>query len=117
VKKDIFKSGSNPFISGKSVERPDFPECDACGYGGTGISRCSRCESAFYCGKECQKIAWKKGHKLACSTMKEDCERTGKEIVTLLNGSDPSFLKVSRLEELDGEGAYASRQSKSGTYC
>jgi len=117
LKKDILRAGSNPFIAGESAERSDFPECDACGSEGTGMLRCSRCESAFYCGKDCQKFAWKeKGHKLACPTMKEDCRRTGKEIVALLNGPDPPFEKVARLEELDGEGAYASAV-KSGLHC
>lgn len=32
---------------------------------------CGRCKSAMYCGQECQKIHWKKAHKVHCKKMKE----------------------------------------------
>jgi TPR repeat protein len=28
------------------------------------LNRCSRCKGAYYCGKECQKMHWRKGHKV-----------------------------------------------------
>jgi TPR repeat protein len=30
------------------------------------LNRCSRCKGAYYCGKECQKMHWRKGHKVDC---------------------------------------------------
>ncbi|GKY92553.1 hypothetical protein MPSEU_000225600 [Mayamaea pseudoterrestris] len=30
------------------------------------LSICTRCKMAYYCSKECQKAAWRKGHKVAC---------------------------------------------------
>lgn len=31
-------------------------------------SRCSRCQIAYYCSSEHQKIDWKNGHKIECNT-------------------------------------------------
>jgi hypothetical protein len=41
--------------------------CEACGKSddGGGMQRCSRCKTARYCSKECQKAHWGK-HKLSC---------------------------------------------------
>ena len=45
---------------------PCLLECDVCkklcepNY-------CASCEEAKYCSKECQKIAWKTGHKITCN--------------------------------------------------
>lgn len=30
------------------------------------LQRCNRCKAAWYCGKSCQKIHWKRGHKVDC---------------------------------------------------
>lgn len=39
--------------------------CENCG--ATGASRvCSKCKAAYYCNRECQRAAWKKGHKSKC---------------------------------------------------
>jgi tetratricopeptide (TPR) repeat protein len=45
--------------------------CDNCGktwqeLGRPRLDCCTRCKNAFYCSKECQKTAWKGGHKQAC---------------------------------------------------
>ncbi|KAJ7450026.1 hypothetical protein B0H11DRAFT_324706 [Mycena galericulata] len=50
--------------SGGSVRK-----CKGCGKeegDETTLLRCSRCLSAFYCGKECQTAAWKREHKREC---------------------------------------------------
>ncbi|KAF1953232.1 hypothetical protein CC80DRAFT_494852 [Byssothecium circinans] len=44
------------------------PLCSTCGQlpaSGSSLQRCSRCKSAYYCSKACQKAAWKL-HKLDC---------------------------------------------------
>ena len=40
--------------------------CENCNAEGAS-KRCSRCEVAWYCSKECQKQAWKRGHRAKCS--------------------------------------------------
>ena len=50
--------------------------CDHCGRGPTvtemgsiiKLLRCSGCDRVRYCSKQCQKAAWKAGHKQGCST-------------------------------------------------
>ena len=46
-------------------------QCDACGKTLQELQRetlqqCSRCQMAYYCGEDCQKDAWRNGHKQAC---------------------------------------------------
>jgi hypothetical protein len=48
--------------------------CDECGElgaqvqqrGGITLRRCAACQQAWYCSAECQKVAWKGGHKAEC---------------------------------------------------
>lgn len=40
-------------------------KCHQCGAQKEGLMVCARCEAAWYCGKECQKAAWKE-HKKKC---------------------------------------------------
>ncbi len=44
--------------------------CDVCGQAGQessrNLKRCGRCKLAAYCGVDCAKVAWKRGHKQAC---------------------------------------------------
>ena len=40
-------------------------KCDA--QGKKGFPVCSKCKRAWYCSQDCQKVAWKKGHKKICS--------------------------------------------------
>ena len=45
--------------------------CDFCQktvqeLGVTRLDTCGRCKHAYYCGAECQKAAWKAGHRRAC---------------------------------------------------
>lgn len=44
----------------------DDPKCANCGKDAS--NRCSRCKSEWYCGKDCQKICWKK-HKEFCQKL------------------------------------------------
>ena len=51
--------------------------CDHCSALGKDLSRCARCQHAHYCGKACQKAAWR-DHKATCKQLCEDlkeCER------------------------------------------
>ncbi len=47
----------------------DVRNCDQCGKANA-KSQCSRCKKAYYCGKECQKLAWK-DHKKTCNKTPE----------------------------------------------
>jgi hypothetical protein len=44
--------------------------CDECGCQSTTVQFCSACNVAKYCSKDCQKAAWKGGHKGRCAVMK-----------------------------------------------
>lgn len=56
----------------KSQVNKDQDKCDHCGREqsllGQKLKMCVRCKKTFYCGKECQKAAWKK-HKKVCTTL------------------------------------------------
>ena len=46
--------------------------CSACGKTETKTAKlklCNGCRSTKYCSKDCQKRAWKEGHKLACKAI------------------------------------------------
>ena len=97
---------------GHASQNPDIPSCDACGKEFSGNMLCTRCESAFYCDRECQVRAWKKkqgGHKQECAQMKEQSERIAKEVVTRLK--DTSIPLSRRMSDslmcrLDMAGPY-----------
>lgn len=46
----------------------DDPKCANCGKDAS--NRCSRCKTEWYCGKDCQKLCWKK-HKEFCQKLAE----------------------------------------------
>jgi hypothetical protein len=89
---------------------PDIPACDACGKEFSANLICSRCQSAFYCTKECQKSAWKfGGHKQLCDGMKEQCASDAKRVMNVLtrrNTEDCMTLERHLLLVQDGAGAY-----------
>jgi hypothetical protein len=91
-------------------EQPDIPACDSCGKEFSANLVCSRCKSAFYCSKECQKNAWKQGgHKHLCDGMKEKCAYDAKRVVQALrrrNNEDCIAMEGGLLYALDGAGAY-----------
>ena len=41
-------------------------ECDRKASDEKPFPKCSRCKQAWYCSTECQKKAWKRGHKKIC---------------------------------------------------
>lgn len=53
---------------GVNLTRKDSPANTACANCGTphGPKACSQCGQRYYCGKDCQRIHWKDGHKRVC---------------------------------------------------
>jgi len=52
-----------------SLEAPSPSKCTCCGRGADStvkLKPCPRCKGPIYCGKDCQKEHWKKGHKESC---------------------------------------------------
>jgi hypothetical protein len=91
------------------VQLPNIPACDGCGNDYSGKLRCSRCECSFYCSKDCQKAAWKQGHKHECSSAKERAQKVAKSVVDCLNEIDnlPPVARVQGLtKNLDASGPY-----------
>ncbi|XP_073447742.1 zinc finger MYND domain-containing protein 10 isoform X1 [Aquarana catesbeiana] len=56
---------------------PDKPKCGACGAEAT--KRCSRCQSEWYCDRQCQVKHWQK-HKKACDLVSEAAKKMKEEI-------------------------------------
>lgn len=84
---------------GKAPTCPDNPPCDGCAQPFTGTMQCSRCESVFYCGRECQLSHWKAQHKAECAQLKQQNEETAKQVLA-------SFKEFRDWEDLDVAGAY-----------
>ena len=67
------------------------------------------CGSQHYCGKDCQKYAWREdGHRDECKTLQDVSRAEAAAIVAQLN--DASLippLRVRDLERLDGDDVYA----------
>lgn len=51
------------------------PDCRAEAIDAKRFTKCSRCESALYCGKDCQKSHWGK-HKVVCGKTADELERS-----------------------------------------
>jgi len=96
--KDRKAAGLEEIAPRPEIELPNIPSCDGCGKDYSGRLRCSSCECAYYCGKECQKTAWKEGHKKECSSMKERAQTVGKSVVDSLK--DESSLPIARVQGL-----------------
>jgi hypothetical protein len=104
----ICNSGADPLESvGRASEDPDIP---ACGKAFSANLVCTRCQSAFYCTKECQKKAWKfDRHKQLCGGMKEKCGRDAKRLMKALirrYSEDCIAMERGLLFVFDGAGAY-----------
>ncbi|KAE8611887.1 hypothetical protein XENTR_v10012631 [Xenopus tropicalis] len=56
---------------------PEKPKCGSCGSEAT--KRCSRCQSEWYCKRECQVKHWQK-HKKACDMVSEAMKKMQEEI-------------------------------------
>eukprot|EP00667_Euglena_gracilis_P009048 EG_transcript_9188 len=59
---------NQPYVTLAKADR-----CDYCFAKGTqtGLSACSRCHRASYCGRGCQEAAWKTHHKVECKAWKQ----------------------------------------------
>lgn len=90
-------------------------QCNGCGAvptatNGVALKACSQCQGPRYCGKECQRKAWRDGHKADCkkddssavvmlddddyASVKEECELGGYYIITHRTG--PSVVLRDR---------------------
>ena len=47
--------------------------CSHCRSFKEGLTRCSRCKAAYYCGSACQMAHWKAGHAQDCCDSGPDC--------------------------------------------
>ncbi|XP_053544976.1 zinc finger MYND domain-containing protein 10 [Bombina bombina] len=56
---------------------PDKPKCGLCG--SEAAKRCSRCQSEWYCNRECQVKHWQK-HKKSCDLICEAMKKTKEEL-------------------------------------
>jgi len=70
----------------------DDPKCANCGKDAS--NRCSRCKSEWYCGKDCQKLCWKK-HKEFCQKITE----LNKESEELENANNKKNNEKNMLKE------------------
>lgn len=84
------------------------PSCDVCGAEDARYT-CLGCGSQHYCGKECQKYAWReRGHRDECKTLQDASRAEAAAIVAQLN--DESLiapLRVRDLDRLDGDDVWA----------
>jgi hypothetical protein len=78
--------------------------CDCCGEkegeppAGRKLKECSACRQARYCSEECQKLAWKNGHRHKCSKKK-----TGKEQHAAGAGGTAAAAESSRRRGVSSE--------------
>jgi len=102
------RNGVVPIIdSFKEPVAPDNPPCDCCGKLWTGIHACAVCQSAFYCSKECQRTAWKQGHKKECKHLQAKAKTTAERVVnTMMDTKLSSLERVQGLERLSCTGFY-----------
>ncbi|CAH2312555.1 zinc finger MYND domain-containing 10 [Pelobates cultripes] len=56
---------------------PDKPKCGSCG--SEAKKRCSRCQSEWYCNRECQVKHWQK-HKKVCDVVSESLKKIKEEV-------------------------------------
>lgn len=84
---------------GKAPTCPDNPPCDGCSKPFAGTMQCGRCESVFYCGRECQVSHWSAKHKAECAQLKQQNEETARQVLE-------SFREFRDWTDLDVAGAY-----------
>jgi MYND finger len=86
-------------LADKTPPPPDNPPCDGCLQPFTGTMLCSRCESVFYCCRECQESHWTSKHKAECAELKRQSKQTARQVLQ-------SFEKMRGWGDLDVAGAY-----------
>jgi tetratricopeptide (TPR) repeat protein len=72
-------------VSKINPEALSHGKCHACGKITEKRLQCSACKTAFYCSKECQKVAWKQGHKEECKKLRAERYQTKREIKQEIN--------------------------------
>ena len=83
------------------------PVCDHCGVE-DGKSKCTVCQSVYYCSRDCQRRDWVSGgHKQACASLQEANAATAAEVSAMLtDASSPAALRVAGLDRLDRADPY-----------
>lgn len=76
-------------------------QCSGCGFVGEKVAACMGCQSAFYCGVECQTRDWNAGgHKDTCHLYRELCDLTA----NLSSNKDASLIEF-RIKRPASSGA------------
>lgn len=104
------KALDGPGVKKQQPAPPRF--CDCCGEkeaSGLKFKECSACRQARYCSEECQKLAWKNGHKQECKQMKEAKRAGAKEEQPAADGG------VRDVSSSGGRGGGGGEQKKQGT--
>ncbi len=91
--------------------QPTTQICKACEKTAEEMKKCSNCQIAIYCGKDCQKKDWST-HKVVCKTPEQRAEKTStilRENQTLINSPNfvqalaPTGLKISEKNRAENE--------------
>jgi len=97
----------------RAVDEDTGHRCCACGKRGE-TQRCSRCRSAVYCSRECQKSDWGV-HRKTCRSAKATKKQIEEDVVANGRQTDASadaFLEMSRLAAEAGRGGRRHQEIK-----
>jgi hypothetical protein len=99
------QKSSHDGYNGKDPNLEELPYCFACPEKtvSSGMKRCSRCDTAWYCSSECQKKHFKE-HRDFCKQIAEEVETLERETVVLQNYkvSDDGTETENLLKEFTG---------------
>lgn len=96
-------------LAKRDVREGKASACDACGGMFRRTFKCTRCQVAKYCCKQCQSDHWEKQHKKACKELAKGLPGTGFYFV-----SDRSILKESVEDEARKAQRIRDEITKSG---
>lgn len=104
ISKETLRDELSPINDVYNVDNIEYfmedPKCSQCGKDAT--SRCSRCKSEWYCGKECQVKRWKE-HKEICKTLaelnKEAENKKQKKEVIQTSSRQPEIIEIKKQDE------------------